>query len=78
MVPDPDRISWLDPDPDLHRDGENGSGTDPGSIKSSQKKGTKNKLFLFYFIRFTRYINIPRLFRPVRFVQVFNNYFRSI
>ena len=30
-------FSVVDPDP--HHDGENGSGTDPGSIKSSQNKG---------------------------------------
>ena len=28
-------------DPDPHRDGENGSGTDPGSIKRSRNKGDK-------------------------------------
>ena len=33
-------------DPDLHRDEENGSGTDPGSIKGCQNKVDK-KLFFF-------------------------------
>ena len=48
MVSDPVgsaiRIIWPDPDP--HRDGENGSGTDPGSIKSSQNKADKKLVFL--------------------------------
>ena len=40
----------MDPDPD--REGENGSGTDPGSIKSSQNKWDKNLVFstIFYYI----------------------------
>ena len=40
--------SVVDPYPYL--DGENGSGTDTGSIKSNQNKGNKNNLRIF--IRF--------------------------
>ena len=48
MDPDPVRSSLFGPDPDLnpHRDGENGPGTDQGSIKGSQNKGDK---FFLYF-----------------------------
>ena len=42
------RIIWPDPDP--HRDGENGSGTDPGSIKSSQNKGDKKLVFYNFLL----------------------------
>ena len=43
------RIIWPDLDP--HLDGENGSGTDPGSIKGSQNKGdTKFDFIIFYQI----------------------------
>ena len=47
----------MDPDPDPQRDGENGSGTDPGSLKGSQNKGDKNVFFFFIelFIRFIIY-----------------------
>ena len=47
------RFIWRDPDP--HRDGENGSGTDPGSIKGSQNKGDKN---VFFFIEFFKEKNV--------------------
>ena len=42
------RIIWPnpDPDPDPHRDGENGSGKDPGSIKGSQHK--EDQEYFFY------------------------------
>ena len=36
-------------DPDPHRDGENGSGTDPGSIKGSQNKGER-KFSFYHFV----------------------------
>ena len=44
-------------DPDPHRDGENGSRTDPGSIKSSQNKEDKKFGFFAIFIRFIIYNN---------------------
>ena len=44
------RIIWPDPDPDPHRDGENGSGMDPASIKSSQNKGDKKLFFYNLFL----------------------------
>ena len=46
-------------DPDPHRGGENGSETDPGSIKSSQNKGDK-KIVFKYFIRFLIYNNLVK------------------
>ena len=39
----------MNPDPDPHRDGENGPGTDPGSIKSSQNKEDKKLVFYNFF-----------------------------
>ena len=48
-------------DPDPHRNRENGSGTDPGNIKSSENKGGKQFfLFLQFFIRFITYSNLSR------------------
>ena len=48
--------SVVDPNPDPHRDGENGSGTNLGSIKGSQNKG-ENFFFYNFFISFIIYNN---------------------
>ena len=50
----------MDSDPDPDRDGENGSGTDPSSIKSSQNKGD-NKLVFYNFLLDLYYIIITSL-----------------